>query len=59
MTNKDFQYCKGVHCPNKNQCKRYIDGLEAAKENEVHSFIQSCRHAKLFIHKDGGEKVSI
>lgn len=59
MTNKDYQYCKGFHCPNRGQCKRYVDGLEAAKENEAHSWIQSCRHATLFIHKDGSEEVNI
>lgn len=53
----DFTYCKGHQCPNRKQCKRYVDGLEAAKEvNKPHSWIQSCRHATLFIHKDGSEK---
>ena len=49
----DFTYCKGVHCPSKNQCKRYVNGLEAEKDqHQQHSWIQKCRHAKLFIHKD-------
>lgn len=52
MANTDFSYCRGESCPNRRQCKRYTEGLEAAKENRAHSWIQSCRHAKLFIHKD-------
>lgn len=56
MAMTDFTYCKGIHCPNRNQCKRYVDGLEAAKEHDkLHSWIQNCRHAKLFIHKDGND----
>ena len=57
MAKTDFTYCKGIHCPNRNQCKRYVDGLEAAKEpDKLHSWIQNCRHAKLFIHKDWSDK---
>lgn len=56
MAKTDFTYCRGIHCSNRNQCKRYVDGLKAAKEdNPRHSFITSCRHAKLFIHKDGND----
>lgn len=56
MAKTDFTYCKGIHCPNRNQCKRYVNGLGAAEEpDKAHSWIQSCRHAKLFIHKDGSE----
>lgn len=56
MAKTDFTYCRGIHCPNRNQCKRYVDGLEAAKEpDKYHSWIQNCRHAKLFIHKDGND----
>ena len=53
MTKTDFTYCKGIHCPSRNQCKRYVKGLTAPKESK---FIQSCRHAKLFIHKDWSDK---
>lgn len=49
MAKTDFTYCKGIHCPSRNQCKRYVKGLTAPKESK---FIQNCRHAKLFIHKD-------
>lgn len=60
MAKTDFTYCKGIHCPSRNQCKRYVDGLEAAKEaDKPHSWIQNCRHAKLFIHKDGSDKMSV
>lgn len=60
MAKTDFTYCRGIHCPNRNQCKRYVNGLEAANDgNSNHSWIQSCRHAKLFIHKDGSEEVEI
>lgn len=60
MAKTDFTYCKGIHCPNRNQCKRYVIGLEAANDgNSNHSWVQSCRHAKLFIHKDGSEEVEI
>jgi len=60
MANTDFSYCRGESCPNRRQCKRYTEGLEAAKETDKeHSWIQRCRHAKLFIHKDGNETVSI
>lgn len=60
MAKTDFTYCRGIHCPNRNQCKRYVIGLEAANDgNSNHSWIQSCRHAKLFIHKDGSEEVEI
>lgn len=60
MEQTDFTYCRGIHCPNRNQCKRYVIGLEAANDgNSNHSWIQSCRHAKLFIHKDGSEEVEI
>lgn len=56
MAKTDFTYCRGIHCPSRNQCKRYVEGLEAAKETEKeHSWIQNCRHAKLFIHKDGSD----
>ena len=56
MAKTDFTYCRGIHCPSRNQCKRYVEGLEAAKETEKeHSWIQNCRHAKLFIHKDGND----
>lgn len=49
----DFTYCKGVHCPHKTHCVRYVNGLEAAKETEKpHSWILSCRNARLFIHTD-------
>lgn len=58
MAKTDFTYCRGIHCPNRNQCKRYVIGLEAVNDgNSNHSWIQSCRHAKLFIHKDGSEEV--
>lgn len=54
MAKTDFTYCRGEHCPNRNQCKRFVNGQEAANEtSKIHSWIQSCRHAKLFIHKDG------
>ena len=60
MAKTDFTYCRGEHCPSRNQCKRYTEGLEAAKETEKeHRWIQSCRRAKLFIHKDGSEAVTI
>lgn len=53
MAKTEFTYCKGVHCPSRHQCKRYVIGLEASKETDKqHSWINSCRHAKLFIHKD-------
>ena len=56
MAKTDFTYCRGIHCPSRNQCKRYVEGLEAAKETEKeHSWIQNCRHVKLFIHKDGSD----
>ena len=60
MAKTDFTYCRGIHCPSRNQCKRYVEGLEAAKETEKeHSWIQNCRHAKLFIHKNGEEALTV
>jgi hypothetical protein len=56
MAKTDFTYCKGVRCPNRNQCKRFVDGLDAVKEMKLHSWIKNCAHAKLFIHKDGSEE---
>lgn len=56
MAKTDFTYCKGVNCPSRKQCLRFVNGLEAAKESDKnHSWIKNCRHAKLFIHKDGSE----
>lgn len=54
MAKTDFTYCRGERCPSKNQCKRYVLGIETANDTDgiKHSWIQSCRHAKLFIHKD-------
>ena len=56
MAKTDFTYCKGINCPSRKQCLRFVNGLEAAKESDKnHSWIKNCRHAKLFIHKDGSE----
>lgn len=53
MAKTDFQYCKGQNCQYKGICKRYVEGLEAAKETDkTHSWINSCRNAKLFIRID-------
>ena len=58
MAKTDFTYCQGVKCPNRNQCKRFIDGLDAMKEKKMHSWIRNCLHTKLFIRKDeSGEKL--
>lgn len=59
MAKTDFTYCQGVKCPNRNQCKRFVDGLDALKEKSKHSWIKNCLHAKLFIHKDGSEETII
>ena len=55
MAKTDFTYCKGVNCPSRKQCKRYVDGLAAANDENYHSWIKNCRKAKEFIHKDGAE----
>ena len=53
MAKTDFTYCRGLHCPSRQPCKRYVLGLDAEKDTcGVHSWIQSFRNAKLFIHKD-------
>ena len=53
MANTDFQYCKGQHCKCKSICKRYVEGLEAANETDnIHSWINSCGNANLFIRID-------
>lgn len=53
MAKTDFQYCNGQNCTYKNVCKRYVEGLEAAKETDKsHSWMNSCRNAKLFIRID-------
>lgn len=57
MAKTDFTYCQGVHCPNRLQCKRFVDGLDAMKDKKNHDWIKNCRNAKLFIHKDGVEEV--
>ena len=49
MAKTEFTYCRGQQCPSRNQCKRYAEGLRASNDAK---FIQSCRHAKLFINKD-------
>jgi hypothetical protein len=59
MAKTDFTYCKGVRCPNRKQCKRYVVGQEAANDGNVHSWIKSCRNAREFIHKDGTEEQTI
>ncbi len=57
MAKTDFTYCMGVHCPNKTHCVRYVNGLEAVGNSDrLHSWIQSCRHSKLFIHTDSQEE---
>ena len=53
MPKSDFTYCHGLHCPSRKQCKRYVDGLAAANDGNIHSWIKNCRHSKMFIHKDG------
>lgn len=57
MAKTDFTYCQWVHCPNRLQCKRFVDGLDAMKDKKNHDWIKNCRNAKLFIHKDGVEEV--
>ena len=53
MANTDFQYCKGQCCLHKSICKRYVVGLEASNETDkIHSWINSCGNANLFIRID-------
>jgi len=54
-----FTYCQGEKCPNRMQCRRFTEGLDLLKERSKHVWIKSCRNAKLFIHKNGSEDVTI
>lgn len=49
---ESFTYCQGVHCPSRNQCKRFVNGLDRIKDRRKYNWIQNCRNAKLFVHKD-------
>ena len=53
MSKTNFNYCLGVQCPNRNQCKRYVEGLNDIADKRIVSYIRNCRNTKLFIHKDG------
>lgn len=50
MSTNNFKFCHGGHCLYKNQCERYVRGRSVSKqERRAHSWIDSCRNAKLFI----------
>ncbi len=56
----DFTYCLGMHCPNKTHCVRYVNGLEAANEKDkLYSWIQNCRHGKLYISTEREDETNV
>lgn len=59
MAKSDFTYCHGLHCPSRKQCKRYVDGLDAANNPQEYRWITNCRHSSKFIHKDGTEEMNV
>ena len=41
-----MKYCKGIHCPNKKQCKRYVKLSECTNPTEI---INNCLNNKEFL----------
>ena len=51
MAKTDFTYCQGVHCPNRLQCKRFVDGLDAMKDKKNHDYFpQMTQFFSLIFH---------
>lgn len=48
MAKTDFTYCQGVHCPNRLQCKRFVDELDAMKDKKESRLDQELSQREAF-----------